>query len=48
MPNYRIVQNNGHYDVLLNDEFYCSTDSIEEAVKEIEHLMYAESDLAGV
>lgn len=33
--SYRIVNNNGHYDVYVDGEFYCSTDTMEEAVHEI-------------
>lgn len=33
---YKIIHVNGHYDVYINGEFYCSADSMSEAVKEIE------------
>lgn len=33
--SYRIVNNNGHYDVYVDGEFYCSVDTMEEAVHEI-------------
>lgn len=33
--NYRIVNNNGHYDVYVDGEFYCSVDTMAEAVHEL-------------
>ena len=33
--SYRIVNNNGHYDVYIEGEFYCSADTMEEAVREL-------------
>lgn len=35
--SYRIVNNNGHYDVYVDGEFYCSVDTMEEAVHEIKN-----------
>lgn len=33
--SYRIINNNGHYDVYVDGKFYCSADTMEEAVHEI-------------
>lgn len=33
--NYRIVNNNGHYDVYVDGAFYCSADTVAEAVREL-------------
>lgn len=33
--SYRIINNNGHYDVCVNGEFHCSADTMEEAVREL-------------
>lgn len=33
---YRIVNVNGHYEVYINGEFYCSADNTIEATKEVE------------
>ena len=35
--SYDIFHTNGHYEVYINGEFYCSTDSMHEAAKEIEN-----------
>ena len=35
--SYRIVNNNGHYDVYVDGKFYCSADTMEEAVHEIKN-----------
>jgi len=38
MPdNLRIVQVNGHYEVYINGEYYCSADSMIEAINEVEN-----------
>ena len=38
MPdNFDIIPNNGHYDIYINGEFYCTADSIPDAAKEIEN-----------
>ena len=33
--SYNIVNVNGHYEVYINGQFYCSADSTVEAAKEI-------------
>lgn len=39
MPdNFDIIPNNGHYDIYIDGTFYCSADTVPEAVKEIEKL----------
>lgn len=34
--NWKIVHNKDHYNVYINGKFYCSADTFEEAVKELE------------
>jgi hypothetical protein len=34
--NYKIVAVRGHYEVYINGKFYCSADTPEEAVRDIE------------
>ena len=34
--DYDIVPTFGHYEIYINGEFYCSTDTYYEAVREIE------------
>ena len=34
--DYSIIHTNGHYEVYKNGKFHCSTDTIIEAVKEID------------
>lgn len=34
---YKIVHVNGHYEVYIDGKFYCSADTLTEAVKEIEN-----------
>lgn len=36
---YSIKKKDDHYEVYINNEFYCSTDTIEEAASEIKELM---------
>ena len=36
--NFSIVKNKEHYDVYINDIFYCSADTVNEAVKDIEDI----------
>lgn len=36
--SYRIIGNNGHYDVYIDGEFYCSADTMEEAAHEIRNV----------
>ena len=36
---YSISKKDDHYEVYINGEFYCSTDTIEEAANEINELM---------
>jgi hypothetical protein len=33
-----IIHVNGHYEVYINGEFYCSTDSMMEAINEVENM----------
>ena len=33
--SYRIVENNGHYEVFVEGKFYCSADTMAEAVHEL-------------
>lgn len=40
--NFSIVKNKEHYDVYINDRFYCSADTVNEAVKEIENIKNSE------
>lgn len=35
MLEYDIVPNFGHYDLYINGKFYCSADTVQEAVKEL-------------
>lgn len=37
--DYRIVGVHGHYAVYINDEFYCSADTFEEAKYEVEEYL---------
>lgn len=37
---YQIKRVNGHYEVYVNDLFYCSVDTVPEATEEVEKLMY--------
>lgn len=41
---YRISWARGHYEVYINNKFYCSADTIEEAVYEVEEYL---EDLKG-
>lgn len=34
--SYRIVPYHGHFQVYINGKFFCSTDTIAEAIKEVE------------
>lgn len=34
--DYRIVRVDGHYNVYIDDVFYCTADSIEEAAEEVD------------
>lgn len=33
--SYRIIQNNGHYEVYIDENFYCSADTFREALDEV-------------
>ena len=33
--SYRIIENHGHYEVCVDGEFYCSADTMAEAVHEL-------------
>lgn len=35
VEDYKIVPNNGHYDVYINGKFYCSADTMPEAIQEV-------------
>ena len=39
MTNYKIISKNGHYEVYVNDKFYCSADTIIEATRELESMV---------
>lgn len=34
---YNILLKNGHYEVYINNDFYCSCDTFSEAIQEIEN-----------
>lgn len=36
MEQYKIISVRGHYEVFIDGKFFCSTDSYQEAVREIE------------
>lgn len=36
MINYKIIPNNGHYEAWINGKFYCSADTMREAIKEVQ------------
>lgn len=36
MVEYKIEHKDQHYELYINGRFYCSTDTIEEAVEEME------------
>lgn len=36
--HWKIVHVNDHYNVYINDKFYCSADTFQEAIKELESL----------
>ena len=42
--NWKIVHNKDHYNVYINGKFYCSADTFEEAVKELEEYETIHSD----
>lgn len=33
--DYRIIENHGHFDVFINGKFYCTADTMEEAMREV-------------
>ena len=33
--SYRIIRNNGHFDVYIDGKFYCSADTMSEVVREM-------------
>lgn len=35
VKDYDIIPNHGHYDVYINEKFYCSADTMPEAIKEV-------------
>lgn len=35
--NYRITPKYGHYEVHINGKFYCSADTMHEAIREIQN-----------
>lgn len=43
MDEYKIVQVNGHYEVYINDVFYCSADTFMEAAEELERFREKEN-----
>ena len=46
MDEYRIVSTNGHYEVYVKGEFYCSADTWMEAAQELEELFAKEREEA--
>ena len=36
--NWKIIHVKDHYNVYINDKFYCSADTFQEALKELENL----------
>ena len=42
--DYRIISVRGHYDVYINDEFYCSADTYGDAAVEIEKYIKMRED----
>lgn len=36
MEQYKIISVRGHYEVFVNGKFFCSADTYQEAVREIE------------
>lgn len=42
--NWKIVHKKDHYNVYINGKFYCSADTFEEAVKELEEYETIHSD----
>ena len=40
MSDYKIIHTNDHYEVYLNEKFYCSADTKFEAEKEIENARF--------
>ena len=40
---YDIIARSGHYEVHINGKFYCSTDTIGEAVEEVMNYYEAEN-----
>ena len=34
--SWKIVENDEHFEVFINHKFYCSVDTIEEGIKEVE------------
>lgn len=36
---YKITKYRDHYNVFINDKFYCSADNVREATKEVEEYM---------
>lgn len=35
--SYRIINNNGHYEIYIDGKFYCSADTMAEVVYEIKN-----------
>ena len=33
--DYRIINNHGHYEVYIDGKFYCSADTVTEAIHEV-------------
>ena len=42
MEHYKIVMRNGHYEIYICGKFYCSADSMNEAIDEVERFLKEE------
>lgn len=51
LPKVDILEKGGHYEVLIDDEFFCSADTYSEAVKEVEmynEVNYNQTNLSSI
>ena len=37
--SWRVVEEDEHFEVYINDKFYCSVDTIEEGIDEVENYL---------
>ena len=44
LMGYKIKAVNGHYEIYMNDEFYCSADTYDEALQELGELLERTGD----